>query len=94
MNRILKRLAAENNKEEEENKEEKKPKGNYYYNARQMVEKNKRLFEEGKEDKCRFFVFNGYKILNPFKDEKGQKEVDPKQYYGDAYNNSEFNKIN
>ena len=86
-NRILFRIA-------EDVKEKAKPKGDYYYNTRQMVEKNKRLFEEGKQDKCRFFEYNGYKIFNPFKDEKGQKEVDPKEYYKDAYENSEFNKVN
>lgn len=75
-------------------KKNNKPKGNYYYNAQQMVAKNERLFNEGKVDKCRFFEYKGYKIFNPFKDETGSKEVDPKDYYGDAYNNSEFNKIN
>ena len=77
-----------------EKKKDNKPKGNYYYNAQQMVAKNERLFNEGKVDKCRFFEYKGYKIFNPFKDETGSKEVDPKDYYGDAYNNSEFNKIN
>ena len=88
MNRILQRIA------EDEQKEKKKLLGDYYYNTRQMVEKNKRLFNEGKKDKCRFFEYKGYKIYNPFKDEMGKKEVDPKEYYGDAYENSEFNKIN
>lgn len=66
----------------------------YYYNTRQIVDKNKRLFEEGKKDKCKSFEYKGYKILNPFKDETGSKQVDPKQYYGEAYENSEFNKVN
>lgn len=88
MNRILKRIAQENKEQK------KKPLGDYYYNTRQMVEKNKRLFNEGKKDKCRFFEYKGYKIYNPFKDEQGKNEVDPKEYYGDAYENSEFNKVN
>lgn len=66
----------------------------YYYNTRQIVDKNKRLFNEGKQDKCVYFEYKGYKIFNPFKDETGKKQVDPKQYYQDYYENSDFNKVN
>ena len=71
----------------------------YYYNARQIVTKNEKLFKEGKIDKCTYFEYvdkqgNKYKIFNPFKDEKGAKQVDPKQYYGEYYDNSDFNKVN
>lgn len=66
----------------------------YYYNTRQIVDKNKRLAEEGKLDKCVFFEYKGYKIFNPFQDETGKKKVDPKKYYGEYYDNSDFNKVN
>lgn len=66
----------------------------YYYNTRQIVDKNKRLFDEGKINKCVYFEYKGYKIFNPFKDETGAKQVDPKQYYGEYYDNSDFNKVN
>ena len=79
---------------EDENKSKSDTKGDYYYNTREMVNKNKRLFDEGKYDKCRYFEYKGYKIFNPFKDETGQKEVDPKEYYGEAYENSDFNRVN
>jgi len=72
----------------------KKKAADYYYNTRQIVDKNKRLSEEGKVDKCVSFEYKGYKILNPFKDETGTKKVDPKQYYGEYYDNSDFNKVN
>ena len=104
MNRILQqliKLAAEEEKQKEadenqsnDNKKNTELKGDYYHNARQMVEKNKRLFQEGKVDKCRYFEYKNYKILNPFKDAKGEKEVDPKEYYGKAYEESAFNRVN
>lgn len=107
LQQLVKLAAEENNKtenknnendnknNENENKEQKiELKGDYYHNARQMVEKNKRLFQEGKIDKCRYFEFKNYKILNPFKDEKGEKEVDPREYYGKAYEESAFNRVN
>jgi len=68
--------------------------GDYYYNTREIVEKNKRLFNDGKINKCVFFEYKGYKIFDPFKDEEGKKEVDPIQYYGNSYKKSEFNKVN
>lgn len=79
-----------------------KPKGDYYWNTREMVEKNRRILKEkgikkGK-DKCRSFSFEKddktYQIFNPFKDETGKKNVDPKEYYGEAYEESDFNRVN
>jgi hypothetical protein len=63
-----------------------------YYNAREIAEKNHRLMEDKKDDKCTFFEWNGYKIFDPFKDETGDKDVDPVEYYGKAYEQSDFNK--
>ena len=101
MKRLIRKADEKNNNEEvieesvqKSSEEKKKTKGDYYWNTREMVDKNKRLFEEGKINKCRFFEFKGYKIFNPFKDETGKKKVDPKEYYGEAYENSEFNKVN
>ena len=103
MNRIFKRILAniitadtDKGNDESQKNDEKKPelKGDYYYNTREMVDKNKRLIQEGKKDKCRFFEYKGYKIFNPFKDETGKKDVDPKEYYGEHYENSDFNRIN
>ena len=65
-----------------------------YYNAKQIADKNKRLFNDKKIDKCVSFEFKGYIIYDPFKDEKGKKEVDPIEYYGKAYEDSDFNKVN
>ena len=63
-----------------------------YYNAREIAEKNHRLMEDKKDDKCTFFEWKGYKIIDPFKDETGKKDVDPVEYYGKAYEQSDFNK--
>lgn len=68
--------------------------GDIYYNARQIADKNRRLFEKGKIDDCVYFDYKGYRIFDPFKDEKGEKEVDPKEYYKEAYVHSGFNKVN
>lgn len=93
--RLLKRIAKEQDKNNKPTNEDgSETKGDYYYNTRQIVEKNKRLFSEGKADKCRYFEFKGYRIFDPFKDEKGEKEVDPKDYYGKSYEESAFNRVN
>lgn len=69
-------------------------KADHYYNTRQIVTKNKRLFDEGKIDKCVSFEYNGYKIFDPFKNENGDEDVDPKEYYGKAFEDSKFNCMN
>ena len=87
MTRLLRKILAEKNEKEIVN-------SGLYHNAKEIVSKNERLANEGKLDQCVYFEFNGYKIFNPFKDEKGRKKVDPKQYYGDAYEESDFNRVN
>ena len=62
-----------------------------YFNAHEIAEKNHRLVDDGKENKCTFFEWKGYKIIDPFKDETGKKNVDPIEYYKKAYKDSKFN---
>lgn len=63
-----------------------------YFNAHEIAEKNHRLMDDGKENKCTFFEWKGYKIIDPFKDETGKKDVDPIEYYNKAYKDSKFNR--
>ena len=62
-----------------------------YYNAHEIADKNHRLIDKDKADKCTFFEWKGYKIIDPFKDETGKKDVDPIKYYKKAYEDSKFN---
>ena len=66
--------------------------GDTYHNAREIVDKNYRLIKKKKLDDCKTFSWNGYKIFDPFKDETGDKDADPVEYYGKAYEQSDFNK--
>jgi hypothetical protein len=50
-------------------------------------------FNEGNDKDLISFEFEGIDIINPFMNENATEEVDPIEYYGDNFLNSEFANI-
>lgn len=56
---------------------------------RRIAEENARHMGAGEEIEV-YFVFNGVEVHNPFASECGRFDVDPVEYYGEAFLNSAF----
>ena len=62
---------------------------------KEVGDKQLQIFDETGEypEDAIMFEFEGIDIINPFLDEMGTDEVDPVEYYGEAFLNSDFMKI-